>query len=303
MNHGRSPRTEIPGWKRLVGLVSAVLLGLLFLVSGLWKLSDPLSAAERMVQSLIPSALSLPAALAVGIGETFVSVLLFWPRFRRWGALLAGVMLVAFMVYIAIFYSRLTGEECNCFPLIKRVVGPMFFVGDGIMLALALLAGWWTEKSRGLRLAAFLLLGVSVLALLFLGAAVLTRSGIRAPETISVEGRPYSLASGRALLYFFDPECTHCDAVARKMAAQKWGDAKLIAVPTAQPQFAADFLSSTGLKASISNDAGLLRRTFKFVDSPYVVVLVDGRQKAAFNSGQLDTPGFYETLRGLKFVK
>jgi len=297
------PGRELRRWKEIAGAVSASLLGLLFLISGMWKLLDAPGAAERMLQSLVPLVLSMPAALTVGIGEVFAAILLFWPRFRRWGALLAALMLIAFMIYVGALYGRLTGEECNCFPWIQRVVGPMFFVGDALMLALAVLAGLWSRKAEGLRAVAAVLAGVTVFALGSYGVAALTQSGIRAPETITVEGQTYSLNSGRVLLYFFDPECSHCDAVAREMAKQNWGDAEIVAVPTAQPQFAEDFVTSTGLDAKISRDTELLRRTFQFVDSPYAAALVDGRQRAAFNAGQLDRPDFHARLRSLGFLK
>jgi len=73
-------------WKSIAGVASAVVLSLLFLASGIWKLTDLDATAERMVQSLVPVALSMPAALAVAIYETFAGVLLLIPRYRRWGA-------------------------------------------------------------------------------------------------------------------------------------------------------------------------------------------------------------------------
>ena len=67
---------ELPSWKVWLSAVSAYLLALLFIVAGVWKITDPLAAATRMTQALVPPALSLPAALAFGISETFAGVLL-----------------------------------------------------------------------------------------------------------------------------------------------------------------------------------------------------------------------------------
>ena len=92
--------------KPFIGAVSGVLLGLLFLSAGLWKLTYPLDAATKMHQALLPQALSLPAAVTFGIAETFAAVLLFLPRYRRWGAWLTGLMLVAFLGYFAINYEH-----------------------------------------------------------------------------------------------------------------------------------------------------------------------------------------------------
>jgi uncharacterized membrane protein YphA (DoxX/SURF4 family) len=286
-----------------MGHGSAVLLSLLFLASGLWKILDLNSAAERMVQSLVPVALSLPVAVAVGVAETFAAALLLWPGFRRWGAWLASAMLVVFMAYVGWFYGRLLGEDCNCFPWIRRVVGPGFFAGDAGMLALALLAGWQSCKPRNWRAAAGVLGGILVFALGSHAVATASRARISAPATILVRGTPYRLDHGRVLLYFFDPECSHCLMVARKMSRQVWSSAEIVAVPTAQPQFARDFLRDAGLGAVIASDSERLRATFRFTDPPYAVALVSGRQVAAFNSGQLGEESYYETLRKLGFIK
>jgi len=88
---------RLPKWKSIAGVASAAVLSLLFLASGIWKLTDIDDTAERMVQSLVPVALSVPTALTVAIFETFAVVLLLIPRYRRWGAWIAGLMLIAFM--------------------------------------------------------------------------------------------------------------------------------------------------------------------------------------------------------------
>ena len=136
---------DLPAWKHILSVTCAVLLALLFLVSGLWKITDPFGAAARMAQAQVPASLSLAAALGFGVAEVFSGILLLVPRFRRWGAWLCGLMLVAFLVYFAIHYQTLRGEDCSCFPWLQRVVGPWFFISDGIMLLMAVAAGWWAE--------------------------------------------------------------------------------------------------------------------------------------------------------------
>ncbi|MBK5291580.1 MAG: DoxX family protein, partial [Acidobacteriia bacterium] len=139
---------EAPAWKAASSWVSAILLALLFLASGVWKVTDPLGWAARVTQLQVPSILSMPVTLGVGVTEIFAAVLLAVPRFRRWGAWLTGFLLAAFMIYIGYHYNTLLGEECSCFPWLKRSVGPQFFIGDGIMLAMAAIAGWWTSPSH-----------------------------------------------------------------------------------------------------------------------------------------------------------
>ena len=46
---------ELPRWKVGLCTLSALLLALTFLVSGVWKITDPLAAAVRMTQALVPA--------------------------------------------------------------------------------------------------------------------------------------------------------------------------------------------------------------------------------------------------------
>ena len=89
------------------------------------------------------------------------------PRFRRWGAILAGLLLLAFMTYIGWNYKALIGRDCSCFPVLtlpfgisidmRRSVGPGFFYGDFAFIAAAAIAGFWAKRSHGLRTAAVIL--------------------------------------------------------------------------------------------------------------------------------------------------
>ena len=292
-----------PRWKSLSGAASAIILSLLFLASGIWKLTDLDAAAQRMVQSLVPVGLSMPAALAVAAGETLAGVMLLLPRSRRWGAWLAGLMLVLFMLYIGVFYNRLLGEDCNCFPWIQRVVGPAFFAGDAAMLALAGLAGWGSSQPQdGARAA--IALGCVCLAA---GGAYLLAASRRnhavVPETVMVDGRRLALHRGRFLLYFFDPECSHCFSVAQEMARKDWGTTRIVVLATREQRFASSFLTDTRLRAGISPDSDTLRKALPFTDPPYAVAVDQGRVVAMFNSGQMEDAEYYATLQRLGFLK
>jgi uncharacterized membrane protein YphA (DoxX/SURF4 family) len=291
--------SRMPRWKSIAGATAAILLSLLFFVSGIWKLTDLDATAQRMIQSLVPVALSMPAALAVAVFETFTAVLLLIPRYRRWGAWLAALMLVAFMIYIGVLYNRLIGEDCNCFPWVRRVVGPAFFAGDAAMLALAAFAARWSVESRGWRRAAIILSCVCLVAGASYAVTAIRRGGADAPETAVVDGQPLKLREGRVLLYFFDPECLHCLGVAREMSKRDWGATRVVTLPTRQQRFAADFLASAGFRAGISLDAALLRNAFPFTDPPYAVALERGKAVATFNSGQMESDDYYQTLARL----
>ena len=115
---------ELPGWKTALGWTAAVVVALLFIVSGIWKITDVQNAAMRMAQAKVPQSLSVAAALGFGIAETVGGVFILVPRFRRWGAIITGLLLIAFMIYIGLNYNALRGEDCSCFPWLKRVGGP-----------------------------------------------------------------------------------------------------------------------------------------------------------------------------------
>jgi uncharacterized membrane protein YphA (DoxX/SURF4 family) len=291
---------ELPGWKTALSWVAAILLSLLFLLSGLWKITDAQGAAVRMAQARVPESMSLAAALVFGIIETLGGVLLLVPRFRRWGAILTGFLLFAFLAYFAVNYNLLRGADCSCFPWVKRVVGPGFFIGDGLMLLLAVLAGIWSRPPESLRSAILVLGAVVVFALVSYGAGAVRQSGVKAPETIAVDGQPYSLEHGRVFLYFFDPECMHCFDAAKRMSHLNWGDTKVVAIATQHPQYAPQFLQDTGLKAAISNDLQELKQVFPFVSPPAGVALENGREKASLTKFEGEEPD--ATLKQLGLI-
>ena len=290
-----------PGWKTASSWIGAILLALLFLVSGLWKLTDAPGAAVRMAQARVPQSLSLAAAIGFGIAETFTAVLLLLPRFRRWGAWLAGALLVAFMIFMGINYTALRGADCSCFPWVKRVVGPAFFISDGVMLAFAVIAGLWTRRAENMRRAFAILAIIVLFAAGSYAVTTLRQTGTKAPDTVTVDGKPYSLQEGKIFIFYFDPECLHCLDAAKRMSHYNWGDTRIVAVPINVPQFAQGFLDDTHLKAVISNDHRQLKAIFPYVSAPAGVALVNGREKMALT--QFEEPEPEVALKKLGFIE
>jgi uncharacterized membrane protein YphA (DoxX/SURF4 family) len=299
MTENLSP--DLPRWKITLTTIFAALLAILFFVSGSWKLTAPLQWAQALTQFLVPTKLALPFTLLLGIGEAFGAVLILVPRFRRWGGWLLAFLLLAFMLYMGLNYNSLAGKECSCFPLVKRTIGPGFFAGDALMLLMAIAAAMWARPSAGIRAALVILGAVAVFAGASYGVNVSRQSGLKAPDTITVDGKPFSLQQGHIFLFFYDPECLHCDAAARRMAKLNWKDTQVIGIATRMPQFAGDFLRDTGLHAKSSSDVQLLRSVFKFIDPPYGVALENGREKAAIISFDVSEPA--KTLRQVGFVE
>lgn len=290
-----------PRWQSIAGWAFAIFLSILFIVSGAWKLSAPLDWAARLIQFTVPGEFSVAGTLAVGIAELFGGALILIPRFRRWGGWLLAALLAVFMIFVAAKYDVLRGAECSCFPWIKRAVGPMFFVVDGLWLLMAIAAARWAPASTGMRPAALLLAIVCVFAGASYGISLAQQTGIEAPPVVTVEGAaPQSLKAGRIFVYFFDPECMHCFDAAKRMKTYRWNDVKVITVPTRVPHFAAQFLNDTGLKAPLTMDVAPLREKFKFNDPPYAVLLEHGRQKQAFI--QFDDKEPHATLTRLGYL-
>jgi uncharacterized membrane protein YphA (DoxX/SURF4 family) len=289
-------------WKTVASHAAAIAVAILFLTAGIWKMSQPFTWA-RMVEDLrVPYQFSLPLTLTLAIVETLAGALILVPRFRRWGGALAALLLVAFMIYIGVNYSALLGKECSCFPWVKRTVGPGFFEGDVAMLLAAMIAAWFARPSTGFRRAAMVLALVAVCTAASFGFATTRLSGTKAPSTITVDGVSYSLQHGRVFLFFYDPQCGHCDAAARHMSKYNWKkDVTVIGVPTREPRWAAAFLTDTGFKAKTSLDLDLLKKTFPFGDPPYGVFIENGRELAPVP--HYDEPEPSETLKKLGLIE
>jgi uncharacterized membrane protein YphA (DoxX/SURF4 family) len=274
-------RTEAPGWKSVLSWVSAVALCALFLLSGLWKITDVQGTAVRMVQAKVPEQWGLGAALFFGIVETVGAVMILIPRLRRWGALVLGAMLLVFLGYFAFRYDTLRGADCSCIPWLKRVVGPGFFVGDGAMLLMALFAGLGSRRPQGWRAVALIAAAVTVFAGVSYGVGAARQTGTRAPGSILVDGRPYGLEHGKIFLFYFDPACMHCFETAQRMSKMRWGDTRVVGVPISQAQFATQFMQDTGFRMAITTDRDKLKAVFPYAGVPAGVAIEDGRQKAA----------------------
>jgi len=279
---------EIPGWKTIASHAAALVVAVLFLTAGVYKAIDPYKFANLAKNLLVPYDLTLPLALLLAVAETTAGTLVLVPRFRRWGAFLAGALLLAFMGYIGWNYKALIGRDCSCFPTLtllgvtidmRRSVGPGFFYGDFAFLVAAAIAGFWAKPAQGIRTAAVILGAVAVFTGVSFGSAYGKLTGLKAPDSIMVDGSPMSLQDGRVFLFFYDPECGTCFAVGKSMAPLKFrDDVIVVGIPTRVPQFAASYLKDSGLKAKTSTDSAKLREIFKFDNPPYAALIERGRQ-------------------------
>ena len=293
---------EMPAWKSIVSHIAAVLVAIIFIGAGIGKITIPYQVQQMFEQLLVPSWGSLPLIVALGIVETFAGILVLIPRYRRWGAWIISALLVVFMGYIGFRYQALVGKDCSCFPWLKRAVNPAFFAEDGAMLVAALAAAWLSRKPSGLRLPITTLATVAIVSGASLGYNAMHQSGIQVPETVTVDGKPYNLHQGRIFLWFFDPQCSHCEDAAKHMSTYKWkSDVTVISFPTQQPQWAEGFLHDTKFVAKVSPDTAEMRKLFVFNYPPYGVVLENGRVKGIVS--HYEEPQPEADLRGFGMIE
>jgi uncharacterized membrane protein YphA (DoxX/SURF4 family) len=290
-------------WRRTTATVAAILLALVFIVSGGWKVLRPFQTGELLEQAQVPAGMGVLGATALGTLELFTAFLLLLPRFRRWGGLLASALLIFFICWVAYFYRVLVGHECNCFPIIKRTVGPGFFIGDAVMLVLAAVAYMWSSRVASFRGPAVAFVGLVVFAGVSLGVNAAERRNVEVPSAVIVDGKPQNLAEGKVFLFFYDPECSHCIAAAKFMSKLNWRDTRVIGIPTHDPQFAKDFMDDTHFHVATSLETAKLRKAFAFVDPPFGVALDSGRVRARFEQAQFNEPSPAPDLKRLGFVE
>ena len=84
----------MPGWKNIAGHIAAAAVGFIFLVAGVFKMTQPFQVQTLFEQLLVPTWGSLPLVILLGITETLGAILVFIPKYRRWGAWLITLLLV-----------------------------------------------------------------------------------------------------------------------------------------------------------------------------------------------------------------
>jgi hypothetical protein len=253
------------------------LIGAVYMAAGGLKILLPFEV-QRMMENLhIHASISLPFTIGLGTVEVFTGILLLIPRFRRWGGIIGSALMVAFMGYIGLNYNALVGQDCSCFPWLKRAVNVWFFPEDAALLALAAIAWLWAKPSYSKRGAAVIFGACAVFAAISFGAALTHQSGTKAPDSVIVAGKPFSLQDGKIFVFFFDPECSHCNAAAKTMGTYNWkSDVKVLGVPTRMQQWGDAFMSDNKFNGVTTNEAKKLKDVFPG-DTPYGVALENGR--------------------------
>ena len=81
--------------RRRLNWAASILIAVLFLASGVWKISDPFGWAVLLHQLKFPQALSLPGAVVVGTLETFTGLMFLGAGlYRRIAAWMGSALLI-----------------------------------------------------------------------------------------------------------------------------------------------------------------------------------------------------------------
>ena len=108
---------------------------------------DPFKTGELLEQAKVPAGFGTTGRVHAGHHGSCLRRSCFSIRSCGAGAACLGSALIVFFLgWIGYYYSALVGKECSCFPLIKRSIGPGFFISDGVMLLLGLAAFPWSAK-------------------------------------------------------------------------------------------------------------------------------------------------------------
>jgi len=127
--------------------ISRIIVGVLFIISGLIKLNDPMGFSFKLEEYFSPGVLDLPflTPLALGISifvvivEVILGVLLligFKPKFTVWSLLLM-IVFFTFLTFYSAYFNKVT--DCGCFGDAIKLTPWESFTKDVILLVFILI--------------------------------------------------------------------------------------------------------------------------------------------------------------------
>lgn len=132
---------------KIVVSFSRIFVGVLFIISGLIKLNDPVGFSFKLEEYFSQGVLDLPFlmsyALAISIFMVIVEVLLgvmlllgFKPKFTLW-SLLAMIVFFTFLTFYSAYFNKVT--DCGCFGDAVKLTPWESFTKDIILLVLTVI--------------------------------------------------------------------------------------------------------------------------------------------------------------------
>ncbi|HKK46658.1 MAG TPA: MauE/DoxX family redox-associated membrane protein [Balneolaceae bacterium] len=134
-------------YRRIALLIIRIILGLLFLVSGVGKLINN-SDAQYLVELLATKFFWLieykyMIVISVTIIELILSVLLLWGRYLKTALTGSFLLLLSFTAVLSYFYfTGMTVEECGCFGAFGGGGGTVVTLLRDVVLILLVIAGF-----------------------------------------------------------------------------------------------------------------------------------------------------------------
>ena len=175
-----------------------IVVGVLFIISGLIKLNDPLGFSFKLEEYFSPAVLDLSFlesyALAIALFVVILEVILgitlllgYQIRLTLW-TLLGAILFFTFLTFYSAYFNKVT--DCGCFGDAVKLTPWESFTKDAILLVLILILIWGQRYLKPLGSRAFRL-GTTVMALLaaiWYGNHVLNHLPV-------VDFRPYKLGA------------------------------------------------------------------------------------------------------------
>ncbi|MBO0329177.1 BT_3928 family protein [[Muricauda] lutisoli] len=127
--------------------ISRIIVGVLFIISGLIKLNDPMGFSFKLEEYFSPGVLDLPfltpLALSISIFVVIVEVILgvllllgFKPKFTVWSLLLM-IVFFTFLTFYSAYFNKVT--DCGCFGDAIKLTPWESFTKDVILLVFILI--------------------------------------------------------------------------------------------------------------------------------------------------------------------
>lgn len=178
--------------------ISRIIVGVLFIISGLIKLNDPVGFSFKLEEYFSPGVLDLPflmpLALSISIFVVIVEVLLgvllligFKPKFTIWSLLLM-IVFFTFLTFYSAYFNKVT--DCGCFGDAIKLTPWESFIKDIVLLVLILVLFFGRKYVNPLFAAKtnWILGGIALLGCVWFAGHVLN-------HLPSVDFRPYKIGA------------------------------------------------------------------------------------------------------------
>lgn len=178
--------------------ISRIIVGLLFIISGLIKLNDPMGFSFKLEEYFSIGVLNLPFLMPMALGISIVLVIVevllgiflllgFKPKFTLW-SLLSMIVFFTFLTFYSAYFNKVT--DCGCFGDAIKLTPWESFAKDVLLLVLILVLIIGRKHIRPLLAprANWIVAGLSLLACIWFATHVLN-------HLPSVDFRPYKIGA------------------------------------------------------------------------------------------------------------